>query len=422
MTTMTWHPLLQFDNAQATTPPKKPILVLVMTNFIISMSTLTRWRMPRACAVAVSRPFSTQPLYRTDLNGRGRGNITSAASPWPRHAIMLTKMARWRHLSESTRQSGRHESMRRACEAHEQAVESVAAAMRDAGVVVRMQDARDDVAASDLAWADVCVALGGDGTTLRAAHTAPAGMYVVGVNTDPQRSVGKLCSATVGPSSPDDDAQALVDSLVRGAFREKLVPRLKVSLELEQPSSTGGDDDTGGGSSAPHALVPSTVHAINECFISELDPSRPIDLEVCHLPPSPAFSRLLPPSPAFSRHMPRLLPPSPAISHHLPPSPAFSDLRRLPSRPSSRSRSIWSATRTTTRTSCVTAPPRRPPSSSGLRTPRAPLISSPSNASKLSLPPGEPISTDLPTPPQISPPTHTSSHLACPHLACAHLP
>ena len=306
MTTMTWHPLLQFDNAQATTPPKKPILVLVMTNFIISMSTLTRWRMPRACAVAVSRPFSTQPLYRTDLNGRGRGNITSAASPWPRHAIMLTKMARWRHLSESTRQSGRHESMRRACEAHEQAVESVAAAMRDAGVVVRMQDARDDVAASDLAWADVCVALGGDGTTLRAAHTAPAGMYVVGVNTDPQRSVGKLCSATVGPSSPDDDAQALVDSLVRGAFREKLVPRLKVSLELEQPSSTGGDDDTGGGSSAPHALVPSTVHAINECFISELDPSRPIDLEVCAESPRHLTPRPEPSMPSFSYWLHRL--------------------------------------------------------------------------------------------------------------------
>jgi len=259
------------------------------------MTTPARGRLgaplPSAAASLARRFFSSEPSalsHRMDATPP-----TMAATPtllpspalWPQHAIVLTKTARWRHLPESARQHGRHETARRACQAHEQAVESISNAMRAAGIIARAQDARDDVAASDLAWADVCFALGGDGTTLRAAHAAPAGMCVVGVNTDPQRSVGKLCSATVGPGDPDADAHALVETLVHGAYRERLVPRLRVALELDDADDDAHHDHHpgGAGSAAPPLtppLTPPTVHAINECFISELDPSRPIDLEV----------------------------------------------------------------------------------------------------------------------------------------------
>ena len=136
---------------------------------------------------------------------------------------------------------------------------------------------REEAAPADFEWADACLALGGDGTTLRAANAAPRGMLLVGVNTDPQRSVGKLCAITIGPNAPQDDAAGFVAALLSGSCREKRLPRLRVAIHATESATGSGGDEGGGGEDS---RAPRVLHAINECFIGEADPSRPLDVEL----------------------------------------------------------------------------------------------------------------------------------------------
>lgn len=185
--------------------------------------------------------------------------------------LLLTKTARWR--SENHQQQDTTIGQVLAAQTHEQAVDSVSVAMQEAGFEVREQDARGQVLDEDLQWAEVCVALGGDGTMLRAAQATPAGMLVVGVNTDPVRSVGKLCSVAIGQEDPAADAAALVARLGAGEVLTKLSPRLRVTVD------DGGSSDSG--SSFREPLSGSSVlRCINECYVGESEPARPIALEV----------------------------------------------------------------------------------------------------------------------------------------------
>ena len=93
---------------------------------------------------------------------------------------------------------------------------SVMRAIGEAAIECARTRRAQEVPPADLEWADACLALGGDGTMLRASQVAPPGMRVVGVNTDPQRSVGKLCAVAVGPRDPAADAAAFVRALARG--------------------------------------------------------------------------------------------------------------------------------------------------------------------------------------------------------------
>ena len=210
----------------------------------------------------------TNSRSNNDASAAAAAFVAGSSTPPPRRVLLLTKTARWRLLSTSAGADlPQHDAMRLACEAHENAVESVGEALREAGVEMRTRDAREEAAPADFEWADACLALGGDGTTLRAANAAPRGMLLVGVNTDPQRSVGKLCAVTIGPSAPQDDAAGFVSALLSGSVREKRLPRLRVAI---QGAESAGED-------APASRV---LHAINECFIGEADPSRPLDVEL----------------------------------------------------------------------------------------------------------------------------------------------
>jgi NAD+ kinase len=224
---------------------------------------------------------------------------TASGSQTRRRALLLTKTARWRMVTENPAADGDgvgggrnaaqtivadatrrcRDALKAACEAHEKAVESARHAIKAAGYEVRSQDARGDVCPSDLEWADLCVALGGDGTMLRAAHVATAGMLVLGVNTDPTRSVGHHCAVSIGPEKPVADAEAMTSMLSSNDFAEVRVPRMRVTFDvLEGVTGSDGDDDGNAGVGGLDEQGDGVLHAVNECFVGESDPSRPIEI------------------------------------------------------------------------------------------------------------------------------------------------
>ncbi|MBS3111229.1 NAD(+)/NADH kinase [Candidatus Woesearchaeota archaeon] len=76
-----------------------------------------------------------------------------------------------------------------------EALTSVLAALRSQKMAARAVERRK-LSASHFRGAGVCVAVGGDGTFLYAAHFIPQGKPVIGVNSDPKRKEGYLLAAT----------------------------------------------------------------------------------------------------------------------------------------------------------------------------------------------------------------------------------
>ena len=250
---------------------------------------------PSSSSPSSSSPSSSSPSERVKLER-------------PLRVLLLTKTARWRLLDEDEDEE-RRDALQWACATHEAAVRSVVQSMRAAQFEMRSQDARKPVPPSHLEWADICVALGGDGTILRAAQVAPTGMLCVGVNTDPQRSVGKICAWRISPDDPAADAETLVGRLRSGSYEEMRMPRLRVTVDGGRPPRTvaaaaARAAAAGGAGGAPScnseeaaaslssSLEPpalpwelswkggSVRWALNECFVGEVDPARPLDLEI----------------------------------------------------------------------------------------------------------------------------------------------
>lgn len=81
-----------------------------------------------------------------------------------------------------------------------------------------------------ISWADVILTCGGDGTFLMAASKVIDNKKpVIGINSDPSRSVGYLCLPTRYSEHFDDALQMLHD----GDFRWKFRQRIRVTLEGE---------------------------------------------------------------------------------------------------------------------------------------------------------------------------------------------
>ena len=87
------------------------------------------------------------------------------------------------------------------------------------------------------------------------ALATQAGMHLLGVNTDPARSVGALCGYALPAESAQHDAERLARSLAHGTYEVVQRPRLRAIIH--------------------NSLLP-PCHALNEIFIGESDPARPI--------------------------------------------------------------------------------------------------------------------------------------------------
>eukprot|EP00128_Syssomonas_multiformis_P010378 Colp12_sorted_trinity150504_noHs@28364 len=102
---------------------------------------------------------------------------------------------------------------------------------------------------------DAVFSAGGDGTFLAAAAKIHTQVPVVGINTDPHRSQGFLC-AQRGVAGGRTKYAEIVDMILTGQFRYKPRQRIRITLIDGQEQST-----------LPHL-------ALNDVFISELEPSR----------------------------------------------------------------------------------------------------------------------------------------------------
>ncbi|KAL1498822.1 hypothetical protein AB1Y20_014125 [Prymnesium parvum] len=213
---------------------------------------------------------------------------TSAERECARRVVLLTKTSRWRlgvrneasehegsARDEAAGGGGEREEIRAgedtarlSCERHEVAVQKVSSELAAVGFEVVPVPARSAVAA-DVADAEMVCVLGGDGTVLRAARLAPAGTVVVGINTDPHRSMGKLCAVEIPPGKEGSEiASTLSRRLYQHDYQISLMPQLRVTV------ATSSDD------CGVTRTVSSVLRGVNEAFLGEADPSRPFDFEM----------------------------------------------------------------------------------------------------------------------------------------------
>jgi NAD+ kinase len=75
---------------------------------------------------------------------------------------------------------------------------------------------------------DLAIAVGGDGTVLDTAHRIVGNLPLLGINSDPGTSVGKLC----GGSAPALDD--LLDALESGALKPRRLARIRVRIDGHQ--------------------------------------------------------------------------------------------------------------------------------------------------------------------------------------------
>jgi NAD+ kinase len=72
---------------------------------------------------------------------------------------------------------------------------------------------------------DLVISLGGDGTLLDTSHRILDGTPLLGINSDPERSVGALCAGTAG------DLPALLDALASRKLRPRSVTRIRIRID-----------------------------------------------------------------------------------------------------------------------------------------------------------------------------------------------
>lgn len=185
-------------------------------------------------------------------------------TPLSFHRVLLVrKLARYSQLKVSalhdtrTRDpSGRShvQLLRESQLMHEASVAAVTAALQLAGCDVRTITV-DNLSARHASEVDLVVSAGGDGTFLRVVSHTPPATPVLGINTDPGRSTGQLCSVV----APQDGtaAQYVLEALhrlERGEFEWQVRRRIRATFIR----ADGTADE-------------SPRFALNEVFIAERD-------------------------------------------------------------------------------------------------------------------------------------------------------
>lgn len=102
------------------------------------------------------------------------------------------------------------------------ALEQVTAALERAPITLSTCY-RGDLPAEELSELDLVIVLGGDGTLLDASHHV-SDIPILGINSDPQTSVGSLCSLSV------DQVEEVVQSYLDGALEVNELTRLQLSV------------------------------------------------------------------------------------------------------------------------------------------------------------------------------------------------
>lgn len=112
---------------------------------------------------------------------------------------------------------------------HTKSKQHVAKTLSEFGIEYRIVN-RFEYSQEQIDWADVIITTGGDGTFLMAASKIfSKDKLVIGINSDPSRSVGYLCL----PPSYSVNFRAALEKLASGDFRWVYRQRIRVSIKGE---------------------------------------------------------------------------------------------------------------------------------------------------------------------------------------------
>lgn len=177
-------------------------------------------------------------------------------------------------------------------ETHTKSRDSVVTSLKAAGVETQVVN-RFEYTTDKIDWADVIFTTGGDGTFLMAASKVTSrDKPVIGINTDPESSVGHLCL----PPPYSVNFERAVEKLHTGQFQWMYRQRLRVTLEgenaLEEPielhdqqlhhyehryldlEPRSPDEQRSGANVGPVGRRTLPVRALNEIFAGESLSSR----------------------------------------------------------------------------------------------------------------------------------------------------
>ncbi|XP_077549287.1 NAD kinase 2, mitochondrial isoform X2 [Haemaphysalis longicornis] len=160
----------------------------------------------------------------------------------PRRALVLTKFSRYEfekrrhaHLTEDElvqdleSRGSDYNSLVHHHKIHTRNRELVVNTLRENGIETRLVD-RFEYTDSNIDWADVIFTTGGDGTFLMAASKVHSrDKPIIGINSDPSRSVGYLCL----PGSYTENFPLALKRLLTGKFQWMWRQRLRVTLKGE---------------------------------------------------------------------------------------------------------------------------------------------------------------------------------------------
>lgn len=116
----------------------------------------------------------------------------------------------------------------RAHEQHLHSIESAKKALKKLGARALFRYERKPPAGERF---DLVIALGGDGTLLRASHLAGPGTPLVGINTAPIASIGHFCAGT------RRDLADVIEQALAGKLKQVCLSRMRVELDGEIVSS-----------------------------------------------------------------------------------------------------------------------------------------------------------------------------------------
>uniref|UniRef100_A0A6B0VB09 NAD kinase 2, mitochondrial n=1 Tax=Ixodes ricinus TaxID=34613 RepID=A0A6B0VB09_IXORI len=178
-------------------------------------------------------------MYATAVTG---ANAADEAAFRPQKALVLTKFSRYEfekrrhaHLTEEQlvkdleARGSDYNSLVHHHKIHTKNRELVVNTLRENGIETRLVD-RFDYTDSNIDWADVIITTGGDGTFLMAASKIHSrDKPVIGINSDPSRSIGYLCL----PGHYTENFPVALQRLLTGKFQWMWRQRLRVTLKGE---------------------------------------------------------------------------------------------------------------------------------------------------------------------------------------------
>ena len=183
---------------------------------------------------------------------------------WRCRALAFSELERKRYPVDILR--GSHER-------HHRVLGVLSEALSNANVSVELVDG-GSLLHRHLRSKDVVFSVGGDGTVLKAASKIFSNQVpFIGINSDPVLSMGQLCAVSMAPDDDPSKLKNILDRYKAGRFREIFRSRIRADLY--------SDDENLDVCGTHHEHVSSpALFALNECFLSEDDPSRPAIIEM----------------------------------------------------------------------------------------------------------------------------------------------